>query len=176
MITPSWFSGSLRSFLYSSVYSCYLFLISSAFVRSILFLSFIEPIFAWNIPLVYLIFLKIYLVYPILLFCLFIYIDHWGRFSYLSLLFIKLKLKKYKQLSPDWPKIPTATSQKKRQNRANVKCLIFLTLLVCKELQIKTTLRYHFTNTRKTQITETDSRKYCKHVKQPELLHTLVMM
>ena len=40
-------------FLYSSsVYSCHLFLISSASVWSILFLSFIEPIFAWNVPLV----------------------------------------------------------------------------------------------------------------------------
>ena len=43
-------------FLYSSsVYSCHLFLISSASVRSILFLSFIKPIFAGNIPLVSLI-------------------------------------------------------------------------------------------------------------------------
>ena len=56
-------------FLYiSSVYSCHLFLISSASVRSILFLSFIEPIFAWNVPLVSLIFLKRSLVFPILLF------------------------------------------------------------------------------------------------------------
>ena len=55
-------SGSWRSFLYSSsVYSCYLFLISSASVRSIPFLSFIEPIFAWNIPLVSLI--VIYIIY-----------------------------------------------------------------------------------------------------------------
>ena len=37
MITPSWLSGSWRSFLYSSsVYSCHLFLISSASVRSLL--------------------------------------------------------------------------------------------------------------------------------------------
>ena len=51
VITPSWLSQSLRSLLYStSVYSCHLFLISSASVRSIPFLSFIEPIFAWNIP------------------------------------------------------------------------------------------------------------------------------
>jgi len=36
VITPSWLSGSWRSFLYSSsVYSCHLFLISSASVRSI---------------------------------------------------------------------------------------------------------------------------------------------
>jgi len=57
VITPLWLSGSWRSFLYSSsVYSCHLFLISSASVRSIPFLSFIEPIFAWNVPLVSLIF------------------------------------------------------------------------------------------------------------------------
>ena len=43
----------------SSVYSCHLFLISSASVRSIPSLSFIEPIFAWNVSLVSLIFLEI---------------------------------------------------------------------------------------------------------------------
>ena len=52
VITPLWLSGSWRYFLYSSVYSCHLFLISSASVRSIPFLFFIEPIFAWNVPLV----------------------------------------------------------------------------------------------------------------------------
>ena len=42
VITPSWLSGSWRSFLYSfSVYSCHFFLISSASVKSIPFLSFI---------------------------------------------------------------------------------------------------------------------------------------
>ena len=70
VITPLWLSGSWRSFLYSySVYSCHLFLISSASVRSIAFLSFIEPIFAWNVPVESLIFLKRSLVFPILLFC-----------------------------------------------------------------------------------------------------------
>ena len=76
MITPSWLSWSWRSFLYSSsVYSCHLFLMSSASVRSLPFLSFIVlysvlycPIFAWNVPLVSLIFLKRSLVFPILLF------------------------------------------------------------------------------------------------------------
>jgi len=69
VITPSWLSGSWRSFLCSSsVYSCHLFLISPASVRSIPFQSFIVPIFAWNVPLVSLIFLKRSLVFPILLF------------------------------------------------------------------------------------------------------------
>ena len=85
VITPSWLSGSLRSFLYSSVYSCYHFFISSASVRSIPFLSFIGPIFAWNVPLVSLIFLKSYLVFPILLF--FSISLHWPlRKAVLSLL------------------------------------------------------------------------------------------
>ena len=48
----SWLTGSLRLFWYSSVYSCHLFLISSASVRSLSFLSFIVPIFAWNVPLI----------------------------------------------------------------------------------------------------------------------------
>ena len=62
MATPLWLSRSLRPFFFfffnSSVYSCHLFLISYASVRSILFLSLILPIFAWNVPLVSLIFLK----------------------------------------------------------------------------------------------------------------------
>ena len=68
VITPSWLSGSWRSFLYSSIYSCHLFLIFYFSVRSIPFLSFIVPIIAWNIPLISLIFLKRSLVFPILLF------------------------------------------------------------------------------------------------------------
>ena len=69
VIKPSWLSGSWRSFLYSSsVYSCHLFLISSDSVRSMPFLSLIDPIFAWNIPLVSLIFLKRSLVFSMLLF------------------------------------------------------------------------------------------------------------
>ena len=52
VITPLWLSGWWRSFLYSSsVYSCHLFLIFSASVRSIPFLSFIEPIFVWKCSL-----------------------------------------------------------------------------------------------------------------------------
>ena len=73
VITPLWLSGSWRSFLCSSsVYSCYLFLISSASARSIPFLSFIVPVFAWNVPLVSLIFLKRSLIFPILYFPLFL--------------------------------------------------------------------------------------------------------
>ena len=67
VIMPSWLPGSWRSFLYSSsAYSCHL-LISSASVRSIQFLSFIVPNFAWNVPLVSLIFLKRSVVFPIYL-------------------------------------------------------------------------------------------------------------
>ena len=58
VITPLWLSGSWRYFLYSSVHCYHLFLISSASLRSVQFLSFIVPIFAWNVPLVSLIFLK----------------------------------------------------------------------------------------------------------------------
>ena len=45
VIIPSWLSGSLRSFLYGpSVYCCYLFLVSSASVRSIPFIG------VWGFP------------------------------------------------------------------------------------------------------------------------------
>ena len=47
------------------LYSCHLFLISSASVRSIPFLSFFEPIFSWNVPLVSLIWWKRSLVFPV---------------------------------------------------------------------------------------------------------------
>ena len=85
---PLWLSGSWRSFLYSSsVYSCHLFLISSASIKSLPFLSFIERIFAWNVPLVSLIFLKRSLVFPILLFSSISL--HWSlRKAFLSLLAI----------------------------------------------------------------------------------------
>ena len=87
VITPSWLSESWRSFLYSSsVYSGHL-LISSASVRSLPFLSFIEPIFAWNVSLVSLIFLKRSLVFPIQLFSSISL--HWSlRKAFLSLLAI----------------------------------------------------------------------------------------
>ena len=51
MATPSQLFRSLRPFFHTfSVYSCYLFLISSASVRSLLLLSLILPILAWHIP------------------------------------------------------------------------------------------------------------------------------
>ena len=88
VITPLWLSGSWRSFLYSSsVYSRHLFLISSAYVRSLQFLSFIEPIFARNVSLVSLIFLKRSLVFPVLLFSSISW--HWPLMkAFLSLLAI----------------------------------------------------------------------------------------
>ena len=67
------------------MYSCHLFLLSSASVRSMPFLSFIKPIFAWNVPLVALIFLKRSLVFLILLFSSISL--HWSlRKAFLSLL------------------------------------------------------------------------------------------
>ena len=88
VITLFWLSGSLRSFVYiSSVYSCHLFLISATSVRSIPFLSFIVPIFAWNVPLLSPILLKISLVFHILLFSSISL--HWSlRKAFLSLLAI----------------------------------------------------------------------------------------
>ena len=87
MITPLWLFGLWRSFLYSSsVYSCHLFWISSASVRSIQFLSCIVPIFAWDVPLVSLIFLKRSLDFPILFSSISL---HWSlRKAFLSLLAI----------------------------------------------------------------------------------------
>ena len=77
------------------MYSCHLFLISSPSVRSIPFLSFIVPIFAWNIPLVSLIFLQWCLVFPILLFSSISL--HWSlRKAFLSLL-ANLHYKDYSQ-------------------------------------------------------------------------------
>ena len=88
MITPSWLPESWRSFLYSSsVYSCHLFLISSASVSSYhfcpLLCSSLHEMFPWHL----LIFLKRSLVFPILLFSSISL--HWSlRKAFLSLLAI----------------------------------------------------------------------------------------
>ena len=80
-------SWSLWWFLYSSsVLSC-LFLISSASVRSLTFLSFIVPIFAWSFPLVSPLFLKRSIFFIVLLFSSNSFNIHLWRRSYLSLLF-----------------------------------------------------------------------------------------
>ena len=87
VITPSWLSGSLRSFLYiSSVYSCHLFLIPSASVRPVSFLLYV-PFFVRNVPLVPLFFWKGSLVFPILFFPLLVCIIHLRGLSCISLLF-----------------------------------------------------------------------------------------
>ena len=108
VITSSWLSGSWRSFLYSSsVYYLHLFLISSASVRSIPFLSFIEPIFAWNVPLVSLIFLKISLDFAFLLFSSISL--HWSlRKAFLSLLAI-LWNSAFKWVYLSFPLLPFAS-------------------------------------------------------------------
>ena len=74
-----------HEYLFCTVLLC--ILATSASVRSKPFLSFIVPIFAWNIPLVSLIFLKRSLVFPILLFSSISL--HWPlRKAFLSLLAI----------------------------------------------------------------------------------------
>jgi len=86
--TPSWLTGSLRTFLYSSsVYSCRLFLFSSASVRSSPFLSFIVPIFVWKFPFSSFFFLRDLYSFPFYYFPL-IYL-HWSlKKAFLSLLAI----------------------------------------------------------------------------------------
>ena len=76
----------MKIFFYNySMYSCLLFLISSASVRPMLFLSFIVPTVAWNVPMISLIFLKRSQVFPILLFSSISF--HWSlRKAFLSLL------------------------------------------------------------------------------------------
>ena len=84
LIIPSWLFWWWRSFLYSSVYPCHHFFISSASVRLVQLLYYFEPICVWNLPLVSLIFLKGSLVFPILFFSS-IYL-HWSlRKAFLSL-------------------------------------------------------------------------------------------
>ena len=85
--TPLWLSGSLKPFLYSSfVCSCHLFLVSPASVRSLLFLSFIIPILAWNVLFLSATFLKRSLVFPFLLFSSISLYCSTRRLSHLSLL------------------------------------------------------------------------------------------
>ena len=50
------------------MYSFHLFLISSASARSLPFFCFIVPIFGWNAPLIFPVFLKRSLIFPLLLF------------------------------------------------------------------------------------------------------------
>ena len=89
--TWSWLSGSW-SFLCSSSVCSYDPLISSASVRSIPFLSFIVPIFARSIPLVSNFLEEISRVSHSIFFPLFLFIDHWTRLFYLSLLFFGILL------------------------------------------------------------------------------------
>ena len=83
----------------------------SASVKSGPLLSFIKPIFAWNVPLVSLIFLKRSLVFPILLF--FSISLHWSlREPFLSLLAILWNSKfKWVYLSLNRKKQPEGTER-----------------------------------------------------------------
>ena len=74
-----------------------------------------KPIFAWDVPLVSLIFLKTPLVFPILLFSLFLCIDHWGRLSYVFSDDISARippsLSCLKHSSPSWPEAETLSRE-----------------------------------------------------------------
>ena len=83
MTTPFRLSGSLDLFSLVLLCSRHLFLISSARVRSLPFLSCIEPICPWNVPLVSPIFLKRSLVFHSTVFLYF-----FALFTQESLLFL----------------------------------------------------------------------------------------
>ena len=79
-------SCSPRPFLYSSVYSCHLFLISPASVRSLLFLPYIVHFLAWNIPFISPVFLKRSLVFPILMSFIYLHCSFKKAFLCLTIL------------------------------------------------------------------------------------------
>ena len=85
VITPSWLSGSWRSFLYSSVYSYHLFLIPSASVRSISILYCAHLCMKCSLGISHFLEEMSSLSHSIVF--LFLCIDHWGRLSYLCWLF-----------------------------------------------------------------------------------------
>ena len=64
--TLSWLSGSIKPF-FVDFFCLYCYFLISSSVRPLPFLSFIVPIFAWNVPFIFLISLKRSLVIPILL-------------------------------------------------------------------------------------------------------------
>ena len=125
VITPSWLSRLWRCFLYSSsLFYYHLFLISSASFRSIPFLSFIEPIFAWNVPLVSLI---LPLVFPIVLFSSISL--HWSlRKAFLSLLAIFWK-SAFRCLEAQWSSSVTSW-QIDGEKVETVKDIIFLAVKI----------------------------------------------
>ena len=79
------FADKVMSLLYNMLCRSVIAFLS----RSITLLSFTVPIFAWKVPLGSPIFLKRYLVFPILLFSSISLYWSWGRLSYLSLLFFR---------------------------------------------------------------------------------------
>ena len=88
MITPSWLSGSWRSFLYSSsVYSCHLFLYLLPLLGPYHFCPLLCPslheMFPWYLKFSW----RALWSFPFYCFPLFLCTDCWERLSYLSLLF-----------------------------------------------------------------------------------------
>ena len=133
------------------MYFCYLFLVSSASVRSIPFLSFIEPIFAWNVPFVSLIFFKRSLVFPILLFSS-IHLHWLTRKAFLSLLavlwnsalntmeyYLVIKRNTFESVLMRWmnikPIIWSEVSQKEKDKYQMLCCAVLSCLVMSDSLQ-----------------------------------------
>ena len=99
VITPSRLTGSLRSFLYSSsVYSCHLLLLSSASVISVLYCAHLCNLKFCILGISN--FLEEFTVFPILLFSSISLRGHWGRLSYLAIIWNSSFRKVYLSFSP----------------------------------------------------------------------------
>ena len=122
VIIPSWLSGSWRSFLHSSsVYSCHLFLISSASVRFITFLT-----SAWNNLLISLIFLKRFLLLLLLLSlfsCVQLWVTSWTA-AYHSFLSMTLFMQEY------WSGVPLPSLEEISSFSHSIVFLCFFALIM----------------------------------------------
>ena len=151
VITPLWLSGSLRYFLYiSSVYFCHLLISSAGAYRFCLFLV---PIFAWNVALVSLIFLKRSLVFPILLFS-------------------SISLQRFLCLLAFEPEIqlPTSAESSKKQESSRKKTSTSALLTMPKPLTVWTTINSgKFLKEWEYQTTWSASWDICMQVKKQQL-------
>ena len=140
------------------MYSCQLFLISSASVKSIPFLSLIVPIFAWNASLVFLIFLNSFYFLALIpeedLFLYLLVILWNSAFRWVYLSFSPLPL-----ASVLWTNSREAKS-KEDIHMANTYVKRYWTLLFIRRMKIKTTMRYQLTCIWMAIIKKSTNNKY----------------